>query len=433
VELGEIRNADRRRWGKPLDGVRVLAVEQMQALPFATQLLAHLGADVVKIEHPLHGESGRGSRPQITDRDGRAVGATYLRNNLSKRSVALDLKHPEGRALLLRLLPHFDVLAENFKAGTMDRLGLGYEALAPLHPRLVYLSISGFGNAGDTPYADWPAYAPIVEAMAGLYEPNRRPGEPPPVVVAGALGDNATALYAIIGTLAALRQRELTGSGQHVDVSMYDAMIAMTDMVPFMWSMGEPPSAATAGRTGLVAAFAAKDGHFVIAIFRDHQFERLARTVGHLEWCDDPRFATREGWAEHKEAVIRPGIEQWARNLTRLEACRRLCAEGIPAGPSNLAPDIHADPHVVAHDMLLSVPRPDAQRPMLVVGNPVKLSHVAEGPVRRFPSLGEHTDEVLRELLSLSDEEIAALHRSGAVGPEPASDPQSDPQTGRRG
>ncbi|MGH0032300.1 MAG: CaiB/BaiF CoA transferase family protein [Myxococcota bacterium] len=418
MELGEVRNPDRARWGKPLDGVRVLAVEQMQALPFATQLLAHLGADVVKIEHPGRGESGRGSRPQITDRDGRRVGATYLRNNLSKRSVALDLKHPEGRDLFLRMVPRFDVVAENFKAGTMDRLGLGFEALSALHPELVYLSISGFGNRGDSPYADWPAYAPIVEAMSGLYEPNRREGEPPPVVVAGALGDNATALYAIIGTLAALRQRERTGRGQHVDIAMFDSMIAMTDMVPFMWSMGEPPSAATAGRTGMVAAFAANDGHFVVAIFRDHQFEILARAVGHPEWLGDPRFATREGWAEHKEAVIRPGVEAWARDLGKLEASRRLCAAGIPAGPSNAAPDLVDDPHVARRDMLLEVPRPDAERPMLLVGNPVKLSDVAEGPVRSFPSLGEHTDAVLREVLALGDDDLARLRRAGAIGPD---------------
>jgi formyl-CoA transferase len=417
VKLGEIRHGERSAWGKPLDGVRVLAVEQMQALPFATQLLAHLGADVVKIEHPQHGDSGRGSRPQITDRDGRKVGATYLRNNLSKRSLALDLKHDEGRGLFERLVPHFDVVAENFKPGTMERLGIGYEALTKLHPGLVFVSISGFGNLAETPYASWPAYAPIVEAMSGLYEPNRQEGEPPPVVVAGALGDNATALYALIGTLAALRQRERTGRGQHVDISMFDAMVAMTDMVPFMWSLGEPPSAATAGRTGMVAAFRARDGHFVVAIFRDHQFERLARAVGHLEWCDDPRFATREGWATHKEEVIRPGVEDWARDLGKLEAARRLCDEGIPAGPSNLAPDIHGDPHVAARDMLIEVPRDDADRPMLVVGNPVKLSDVAEGPVRRYPSLGEHTNEVLREVLDLPDAELEALREAGAIGP----------------
>jgi formyl-CoA transferase len=198
---------------------------------------------------------------------------------------------------------------------------------------------------------------------------------------------------------------------------MFDAMVAMTDMVPFMWSLGEPPSAATAGRTGMVAAFRARDGHFVVAIFRDHQFERLARAVGHLEWCSDPRFATREGWAAHKEAVIRPGVEAWARDKGKLEAARILAEQGIPAGPSNLAPDLAADPHVGARDMLIEVPRDDAAQPLLVVGNPVKLSDVAEGPVRRYPSLGEHTDELLRELLELEDAEIAALRASGAVGP----------------
>ena len=195
--------------------------------------------------------------------------------------------------------------------------------------------------------------------MAGLYEPIRRPGEPPPVVVAGALGDIASALYALIGMLAALRQRERTGRGQHVDIAMFDAMVAMTDMVPFMWSIGEPPSAATAGRTGLVTAFAASDGYFVIAIFRDHQFERLAHLVGQPDWCSDPRFATREGWAAHRESVVRPAVEAWARDKTKLEASRLVAAQGIPAGPSNLAPDLFADPHVAARDMLIEVPRAD--------------------------------------------------------------------------
>jgi len=411
-----VRHAERGP-SRPLDGVRVLAVEQMQALPFATQLLAHLGADVVKVEHPVHGESGRGSRPQVTERDGRKVGATYLRNNLGKRSIGIDLKHPAGAALVRRLVPHFDVLAENFKAGAMEKMGLGYSALAALHPPLVYVSISGFGHLVPTPYADWPAYAPVAEAMAGLYEPTRRPGEPPPVVVAGALGDNASALYALIGTLAALRQRERTGRGQHVDIAMFDAMIAMTDMVPFMWSVGEPPSAATAGRTGLVNAFAASDGYFVMAIFRDHQFEKLAQLVGHPDWIGDPRFATREGWAEHRESVVRPALETWARDLSKLEASRRLAEQGIPAGPSNLAPDLHADPHVAARDMLIEVPRADDPRPMLVTGNPVKLSGAPEGPITPLPGLGEHTDAVLREALALDDAELAKLRREGVIGP----------------
>jgi crotonobetainyl-CoA:carnitine CoA-transferase CaiB-like acyl-CoA transferase len=199
---------------------------------------------------------------------------------------------------------------------------------------------------------------------------------------------------------------------------MFDAMIAMTDMVPFMWSMGEPPSAATAGRTGLVAAFAARDGHFVVAIFRDHQLERLATTVGHPEWCDDPRFATREGWAEHRESVVRPAVEAWAAKHTKLEASRLLAERGIPAGPSNLAPDLAADPHVAARDMLIEVPYPDCDRPMLMAGNPVKLSGSPEGPVSRFPMLGEHTDSVPREVLGYGDTEIAALRDDAVIPPD---------------
>jgi crotonobetainyl-CoA:carnitine CoA-transferase CaiB-like acyl-CoA transferase len=411
----EVVHAERAKWGKPLDGVRILAVEQMQALPYATQLMAHLGAEVVKVEHPRHGESGRGAQPAITDEDGRQVGATYLRNNLSKRSIGIDLKHERGRELFLRLVPHFDVVAENFRSGTMERLGLGYDALCELHPRLVYLSISGFGSLTDSPYASWPAYAPIVEAMAGIYEPTRKPGAPPPVVVAGALGDNGSALFAVIGTLAALRHRERTGRGQVVDISMYDSMVAMSDMVPFLWSMGATPALATAGTIGVVGAFRARDGYFVVSVFREHHFERLAGLVGHPEWCDDERFATRAGWAQHTEAVIRPALEDWAADRTKLEACRELCARGVAAGPSNLAEDIEADPHVKLRDMLIEVPRPDAERPMLVVGNPVKLSRVAEGPVRRFPRLGEHTEEVLRATLGLDADEIARLREEGVV------------------
>jgi formyl-CoA transferase len=260
--------------------------------------------------------------------------------------------------------------------------------------------------------------------MAGLYEPIRRPGEPPPVVVAGALGDNASALYALIGTLAALRQRERTGRGQHVDIAMFDAMIAMTDMVPFMWSIGEPPIAATAGRTGIVAAFAARDGHFVIAIFAITSSSglRAGRAAGLVR---DPRFATREGWAAHRESVVRPAVEAWARDKTKLEASRLLAEEGIPAGPSNLAPDLCGDPHVAARDMLIEVPRADGGDPMLVCGNPVKLSAAPEGPLAPMPGLGEHTEAVLREALALGDAELAALRREGVISQASRSEPQA--------
>jgi len=415
VRVGEIRHPERGHWGKPLEGLNILAAEQMQALPYATQLMSHLGARVVKVEHPDRGDTGRHSNPALIDSDGRRVGATYLRNNLNKRSMGIDLKQDAGRDLFRKLVPYFDVVAENFKAGAMDRLGLGYEELSAQHPGLVYVSISGFGNLDESPYASWPAYAPVAEAMGGLYEPNKKAGQPPPVVVAGALGDNASALFAVIGTLAALRHRERTGLGQHVDVAMYDSMIAMTDMVPFLHSMDAPAHMAAAGTTALVGAFAASDGHFVVAVFREPHFARLAQTVGHPEWLTDERFATREGWARHTEGVIRPALEDWARDKTKLQAAAALCEQGIVAGPSNRAEDIEADPHVEARDMLIEVPRPDAEKPMRVVGNPVKMSRLSEGPLRGFPGLGEHTEAVLRETLHLPEDEIRALCEKGII------------------
>jgi len=416
VRIGEVRHPERAAAGKPLDGVRVLAVEQMQALPYATQLLAHLGADVVKVEPPGRGDAGRLAQPALTDRDGRRVGATYLRNNLGKRGVAIDLKQPAGRALFERLVPHFDVVAENMRPGAMDALGLGPDAIARLAPRAVYLAISGFGRGDASPYRDWPAYAPVAEAMAGLYEPNRRGDAPPPTVVAGALGDIATALFAVIGVQAALRHRERTGLGQVVDVAMLDAMIAVSDMPPLLWSMGAPERWASSGSLGICAAFRAADGFFVVAVFREHQLERLARAVGRPEWIGDPRFATREGWAREIDPTVRPALEAWAADKTKLEASRALTALGIVAGPSNTAADLAADPHVRARDMLLAVPRPDGERDLLVVGNPVKLSRVAEGPLASFPSLGEHTDDVLRAVLGLPDEELARLRAQGVIG-----------------
>jgi len=414
VRVGEVRHAERAHWGKPLDGVRVLAVEQMQALPYATQLLAHLGADVVKVEPPGSGDAGRASNPALVDRDGRRVGATYLRNNLGKRSVAIDLRKPGGRALFERLLAHFDVVAENMRPGALDRLGLGYERVAALAPRAIYLSISGFGRTSQSRYEAWPAYAPVSEAMAGLYEPNRREGEPPPVVVAGALGDIASALFAVIGVQAALRHRERTGLGQYVDLAMLDATLAMSDMPPLLWSMGAPERWAASGSIGICAGFRARDGYFVVAIFREHQFERLARAIGHPEWIGDTRFATREDWARNTGPVVRPALEAWARDKGKLEAASALCELGIAAGPSNTAADLAGDPHVAARDMLLEVPRPDGGRDMRVVGNPVKLSRVAEGPLRSFPSLGEHTDEVLRDL-GVGDRELSALREQGVI------------------
>ena len=413
MRLGDVANADAAGAGKPLDGVRILALEQMQALPYATQLLARLGAEVVKVENPSGGDLGRGSQPAMVDPDGRNVGATFLRNNLGKRSICIDLKAPAGRDLVLRLAPRFDVIAENSKAGAMVRLGLGYADIAAVHPGAIYLSVSGFGNTIPSPYDSWPAFAPVVEAMSGIYEFKRRGDQPPVVAPVGALGDIGSGLYAVIGVLAALRHRDATGVGQHVDIAMLDAMVAMTDIVTNFWSLG-----LRGGATAplIMDGFRAADGWFIIQVGREPQFAALAELVGQPAWTTDPRFADRQGWVDHLESVIRPAIEGWAASMTRLEACAALSDAGIAAGPCFRDDEVVADPHVAARNMLVEMPRTDGvDEPVLIPGNPVKLTNVAEGPETRIPWLGEHTDAVLADELDLSEDDLAALRAAGTI------------------
>ena len=418
MRLGEGANAEAARWGRPLDGVRVLALEQMQSLPWATQLMARLGAEVIKVEHPVQGESGRGALPAMADPAGRRVGATFLRNNLNKKSLGLDLKHPVARELLLRLAPRFDVVAENFKAGALDAMGLGYEAVRAVHPSVIYLSVSGFGSTVPTPYRDWPAYAAVAEAMSGIYEYSRLPHQPPVINPVGPLGDVGTACIATVGVLAALLHRARTGEGQQLDVAMLDCMVAFCDLVTNFWSMGVRRQGEDKPHPQMILdAFRAADGWFMVQVGREHQFERLAAIVGCQQWLSDPRLQTRQGWADHIEDVIRPAVEAWAADKTKLEACRQLAAAGVAAGPCNKAPDVIADPHVAARHMLVECPRTDGvAEPVLVPGNPLKMSKVADGFDRRVPWLGEHTDEVLSSELGLSAAEIAELRRLGAVG-----------------
>lgn len=412
MRLGDIANPQAAPNGKPLDGVRILAAEQMQALPFATQLLARLGAEVVKVEHPTHGESGRGALPAMEDPEGRRVGATFLRNNLNKRSVGLDLKSPRGRELFMELAGGFDVVGENFKAGTMDRLGLGYRELSERHPRLIYVSVSGFGNLGDSPYRSWPAYAMVPEAMSGLYEYARHGDEPPRVIPAGALGDISSALFTVIGIQAALRHRDMTGRGQQVDVAMLDSMLAMTDVITNFWSLGVRENSLE----GIMTGFRASDGWFAVQVVREHQFDKLVELVGRPEWLTDERLSSRRGWADHLDEVIRPAVEAWASGMTRLEVCDALGTAGIPAGPCYTPGEIIADDHVERRNMMVEMPRVDGvDQPVLIPGNPVKLSEVAEGPETRVPWVGEHTAEVLHAELGLSETELDELRADGVI------------------
>ncbi|MEM9174283.1 MAG: CaiB/BaiF CoA-transferase family protein [Myxococcota bacterium] len=400
--------------GLPLEGVRILAVEQMQAMPFGTQLLARMGADVVKVEHPTRGESGRSSLPSITDVDGSEQGATFLRNNLAKRSLGLDLKNPKGAALFKKLVPAYDVVVENFKPGTMERLGLGYETLAEIHPGVVYVAVSGFGSLREKPYGSWPAYACVPEAMSGFYSFRPEEGRRPNIGVAGAIGDIGSGLFAMVGLLAALHQRNQTGCGQKVDVAMMDAMISIMDMVAFGPSIGIHDQSLKAW-PGILQCFDARDGMFVLQVGREHQFEALADLIGCPEWKSDPRFATRQGWSENIEPVIRPAVEAWAADKTKLEASRILAESGVVAGPSYEGHDLLDDPHVESHDMICEVPVEGRDAPVRVHGNPIKFSASPEGPIDKWPLIGEHTTEILEGDLEMDAEELDALRGEGVI------------------
>ncbi len=419
MKLGDVVNPEAASTGKPLVGVRILALEQMQALPYATQLLSRLGAQVVKVEAPGTGDLGRSAMPAMTDPSGRSVGATFLRNNLNKESLVIDLKQPKGRHLLLALAPRFDVVAENFRAGAAERLGVAYADIVAVHPSVVYLSISGFGRSVPastpaSPYDGWPALASMVEAMSGAYEFKRPPDQAPVGSPMGGLGDIVTALFAVIGIQAGLRQRDRTGQAQQIDVAMLDAMVAVLDVIPNFWSMG---MAIGTPWPGILHGFRASDGWFMLQVLRPHQWPDLAGAIGRPEWADDPRFATPQGWLDHLDEVIRPAIEQWAADKTKREACAALNAAGLVAGPSQTDAEVVADPHLAQRHMLVEHPRTDGvAQPVLIPGLPIKFGAVSEGPDTRVPWLGEHTDAVLAAELGLGPDELAALRAERVIG-----------------
>jgi crotonobetainyl-CoA:carnitine CoA-transferase CaiB-like acyl-CoA transferase len=418
MNLGEVVNPEAAHWGKPLDGIKILSLEQMQALPYATQMLARLGADVVKIEAPGIGDLGRSSMPAMVDPDGRSVGATFMRNNLNKRSVVIDLKQPEGRQLVLDMAPKFDVVAENFRAGAAERLGLSYSDIAAVHPTAIYLSISGFGHAvpagtPDSPYDGWPALASMVEAMSGAYEFKRQPGQPPIGAPMGGLGDIVTALFAVIGIQAGIRQRDRTGQGQQIDVAMFDAMVSVLDVIPNFWSMGMPMGNPW---PGILHGFEASDGWFMLQVLRPHQWPDLAQAIGRPDWVDDPRFATPQDWLDHLESDIRPAMMVWAAHMTKRQACEALNTAGLVAGPSSTDDEIVADPHLTQRHMLVEHPRTDGvEQPVLIPGIPIKFAQISEGPETRVPWLGEHTDAVLLAKLGLDAAAVAALRANGVI------------------
>jgi len=419
MKLGEVHNAAAAVNGRPLDGVRVLALEQYVALPFATNFLARLGAEVVKIESPGSGEQARAGLPGAPDASGRPMGASFWRYNLGKQSVALDFRQPEGQALIRRLVKNFDFFCENLGPGRMQRYGLDYATLSKDHPRLIYLSLTGFGAPGTSPFAHRPAMAGVPEAMSGAYEFARKAGQAPLVPPFGPIGDTGTGAIATIGALAAIMHRERTGRGQFVDIAMYDAMLTLADLPPNFWSLGMRKRTDVDEEIrspGVIDAFRAKDGFFTAYMIRRYQFERMTEIIGRPDLAADERLRDAYQWAERTEDMIRPAIEGWAASLTKHEAADRLMEGGVPAAPCNNQLDVINDPHVKARRMLIEMPRGDGiPEPVLVPGNPLKLSAMSEGPEKPNPLLGEHTDAVLAAELGLDAQALARLHESKVI------------------
>ena len=408
-----------------LAGVRVLDLSRVLAGPWCTQTLADLGAEVVKIERPPGdnhpgGDDTRGwGPPFLQDRDGRdtAEAAYFLGANRNKRSVTIDLAHAEGQALVRRLAAGCDVLVENYKVGDMARYGLDAAALRTLFPRLVYCSITGYGQTG--PYRANAGYDYAVQGMGGLMsvtgERDDRPGGGPQKVGV-AVADLFTGMYATVAILAALRHRDLTGEGQVVDMALLDTQVAMLANLGANYLVtGVAPKRAGNAHQNIVPyqVFEVADGHLILAVGNDAQFERFCLVAGCPELAADPRYAQNANRVRHREVLI-PLLAGHLLKRPRADWLDALDAAKVPCGPINDLADVFADPQVQARDMTATVAHPHSDA-LRLVASPMKLSATPVTLRRAPPLLGQHTDEILAEL-GLDGAERMRLRTLGVIG-----------------
>jgi crotonobetainyl-CoA:carnitine CoA-transferase CaiB-like acyl-CoA transferase len=392
----------------PLAGVRVLDLSRILSGPFATMIFADLGADVIKLENPRTGDDTREWAPPYQGDQS----AYFLSVNRNKRGVAVDLKTERGRDVALRLADRADVLMENFRPGTAGRLGLGYDELSARNPRLIYASISGFGQTG--PYASEPGYDAIAQALGGLMSvTGEADGEP--VRVGNSAADLFAAMWAAIGILAALHARHTTGRGEWIDISLLDGQIAsLTYLAGGYFASGEVPRRYGSAHPSIVPyqALRTGDGHLMVAVGNDALWRRFAPLVGLPELVDDPRFATNPQRVANRAELIgrietslaAKDSAAWAEELSRA---------GIPAAAINGIDAALVHPQVQAREMVLTTEHPTAGT-LRMTGSPIKLSQYKATVRRPPPTLGEHTDEVLSEL-GYSASDVEAMRDAGAV------------------
>lgn len=401
---------------RPLEGLVVLGVEQFIAGPYCTMLLADAGAEVIKIERPGVGDPRRTIGPYVTAQDGRTrVSGGFLEYNRNKKSVSLNMQSPKGKEILRALASRADVLVENFRPGTMDRLGLGYEAISAINPGLVYAAVSGFGQLAEYegPYSKWPAFDIVAEAMSGVMHLVGFEDRPPTTTIYG-LADTHSGMVTALGIMFALHERAHSGLGQFVDTSMYDAMLGLNERCLASYSLtGEVPMRGQEKIQGPRGAFMAADGYVALNIPTDDLWQRLTGVLGRPDLVTDPRSKDGPSRAVNGESFLRPVIEQWMAGKTKAQIVELLLAAGVPAGPVQTADEIFACPHVAARGMLVEVQDPDLGVRKFA-RTPVRLSRAAEVEGRPVPRLGEHTAEVLGRL-GYTASALEALKAEGVI------------------
>ncbi len=399
----------------PLEGVRVLDLTRALAGPYCTMLLADLGADVVKIESP-DGDLTRMALPQPANVERPSFGGYFQSINRNKRSIVVDLKKPAGRDVLMRLAPSAHALVENFRAGIMDGLGLSYETLREVNPKLVYASVRGFGDprGGASPYAEWPAFDVTAQAFGGFMGITGA-SEGSPQQAGPGIGDIFPGTLCALGVVSALMHVEHTGEGQYVDVAMYDAVLALCERIVVQHSYtGEVPHPLGNTHPHLCpfGMLPAADGFVTIAAPTNNHWRALCEIIGRPELGLDDRYKNNLVRLQHRDDVISL-LTEWTTTRARAEIVAAL-GGAVPVGPVNTVEDIVADPHVKAREMLAEVEQPGMDRPVTIAGVPIKLTRTPAEVRRRAPKLGEHTDDVLREA-GFDDGEIIELRNAEVV------------------
>ncbi|MFL9990955.1 CoA transferase [Paraburkholderia sediminicola] len=400
---------------RPLAGIRVLAIENFIAAPFATMWLADAGAEVVKIETREGGDLSRSTSPVKPGDDGEPRGLSFLRTNRNKKSVTLDLKHSEGKRVFKALASKADVVLENLRPGVMDRLGLGYAELSSINPRLIYGAISGFGHDDiqPSPFSDFPAFDIVGQAMSGLMYRPERTGDRP-TYLGFSLADIQCGILALYGVVLALLHRERTGKGKKIDIAMYDASLILNEISVAMYSATKrisPPGVHAV--TAPFGTYRAKDGYIVIAVLGEHIWRRFCEVIEQPELVADPRFGEGSARRKHMDE-LNAHIDAWLGDKTRDETLRMLRAGGVPCSTVNDVPDLFDCPHVAARKMLMTLDDP-VWGPIQVAGNPIKMSDVPEPDAKLPPKLGEHSTNVLHEWLGMTEGEIGQLREQQVI------------------